>query len=336
MPLDLEALTGRLPAGYRARDFTEDDRDALVALRNSKVPPIEQGDADEWRDWERMAPDDSLVRFTIEAPGGSLAGSGNVGKGSMMRMPDGAVFGGVTVAPEHRRKGIGSAVLATLEALAREMGAPRFLSGGSERWRFGVEWAEKRGFREIGRRIESYVDLATFEPERYRDLADRPRGAGIRLCAFSEVLADAGDDAREKFFHDLWEAEAPMWDDVPWATPTPHWSYEQFRRMAVESGKLIGDASIIAYAGSEIAGFTTAGKKDKNDGYTWMTGVAREHRGKGLAHALKVETLARAKALGTRAMFTTNDEPNNAMRGVNAKLGYQMLPANVQLEKTLA
>jgi hypothetical protein len=35
-------------------------------------------------------------------------------------------------------------------------------------------------------------------------------------------------------------------------------------------------------------------------------------------------------------MMTTNDEPNKAMRGINAKLGYQMLPARVQLEKKLS
>jgi GNAT superfamily N-acetyltransferase len=66
-----------------------------------------------------------------------------------------------------------------------------------------------------------------------------------------------------------------------------------------------------------------------------MTGTARSYRGRGIATALKVEALSRAKAKGLRAMLTTNDEPNKAMRGINASLGYQMLPAHVQLEKKL-
>ena len=45
--------------------------------------------------------------------------------------------------------------------------------------------------------------------------------------------------------------------------------------------------------------------------------------------------VARAKAKGRRAMCTVNDEPNKAMRGINAKLGYVTLPANVELEKKL-
>lgn len=36
-----------------------------------------------------------------------------------------------------------------------------------------------------------------------------------------------------------------------------------------------------------------------------------------------------------RAMLTTNDEPNKPMRGINARLGYQPLPAEVMLEKRL-
>jgi GNAT superfamily N-acetyltransferase len=66
-----------------------------------------------------------------------------------------------------------------------------------------------------------------------------------------------------------------------------------------------------------------------------MTGTSRSHRGRGVATALKVEALSRAKVSGLRAMLTTNDEPNKAMRGINAKLGYRPLPAHVQLEKTL-
>jgi hypothetical protein len=34
-------------------------------------------------------------------------------------------------------------------------------------------------------------------------------------------------------------------------------------------------------------------------------------------------------------LLTTNDEPNKAMREINAKLGYRLLPAQIQLEKPL-
>jgi GNAT superfamily N-acetyltransferase len=96
------------------------------------------------------------------------------------------------------------------------------------------------------------------------------------------------------------------------------------------------DLCLIASAGDQIAGFTTTGKSKDRDGWTWLTGTAREYRGRGVAMALKVEMLARAKRKGLRAIGTTNDEPNKSMRGINAKLGYQILPAHVELEKRLA
>ena len=95
------------------------------------------------------------------------------------------------------------------------------------------------------------------------------------------------------------------------------------------------DLSLVAYADETIAGYTLTGAGHPNDGHTYMTGVAREYRGRGIATALKVDALARAKAKGLRAMKTVNDEPNKAMRGVNIKLGYQPVPDHVELEKAL-
>jgi GNAT superfamily N-acetyltransferase len=126
-----------------------------------------------------------------------------------------------------------------------------------------------------------------------------------------------------------------MWEDIPWATPMPHWPLDHFRRLAFESGQMIPAASVIAYDGTTIAALSTTGKRESQDGYTWMTGVTRGYRGRGIATAIKVEALSRAKASGLRAMLTTNDEPNKAMRQINDKLGYQTLPAHVQLEKPL-
>ena len=107
------------------------------------------------------------------------------------------------------------------------------------------------------------------------------------------------------------------------------------RRRRDSNTQPISDASVIAYDGETIAALTTTGKRESLDGYTWMTGVGRAYRGRGIATAIKVEALLRAKAKGLRAMLTTNDEPNKAMREINAKLGYQLLPAHVQLEKPL-
>jgi GNAT superfamily N-acetyltransferase len=333
--VDTERLTAILPEGYRARPFEDRDREPWVAERNEWYGPMEQGTAKEWRSWEAMAPDESRLRIAVDDASGRLAAIADLGAGGAFQHPDGAQSGGVSVGRAHRGKGIGSSLLAVIvdEAIRRK--APRLIAGASEAHPDALAWAVKRGFREIGRRIESYVELGSFDPAQFRVRADEVRGSGIALKAIGDILANSDGEGRERFIQALYEAETPMWEDIPWATPTPHWPYERFRHMGFDSGQMLGDVSIVAYDGETIAGFTMTGKRQSRDGYTWMTGVARRYRGRGLATAIKVEALSRAKANGLRAMLTTNDEPNKAMREVNAKLGYQMLPAYVQLEKPL-
>jgi GNAT superfamily N-acetyltransferase len=331
---DLLGLGARLPAGYRAREFDDADREPFVAARNPEQHWMEQGSAEEWRYWEDLMKDPRLLRVSVEGPDGAVAAIADIGVGFTAR-PDNSQFVGMTVLAPHRRKGIGTALLAALEEEARRRSVPKLFAGASEGEKFALDWARARGYREIGRRIASYVELAKFEPERFSDALDRARAAGIRITSFAEALEGRDAGARERWWRSLYDAEAPMWEDIPFATPTPHWPWDRFYE-ASTSAQMLLDLSLVAYAGDEIAGFTTTGKSKDRDGWTWMTGTAREHRGRGIARALKVEALTRAKRKGLRAMGTTNDEPNKSMRGINAKLGYQMLPAHVELEKPLA
>ena len=333
--IDAERVNVKLPKGYRARPFRDSDREPLVAERNAWSHPMEQQSAEEWRMWERMSPDETQYRVVVEDEAGRVVGAANVGAGSMIRHADGAQNGGVGVARADRGKGIGSALLEEIEGVARGRGAPRLISGASAAHPESLAWAAKRGYREIGRRIEAYVDLARFDPSRFAERVAKVRASGIALRTFAEVMDGLNGEGRESFYRTLFEAQAPMWDDIPFATRLEPLPYERFRKMSFENGQALYDLSLLAYDGDVIAGFTQSGRRQERDAYTWMTGTAREYRGRGIAMALKVEALSRAKAKGLRAMLTTNDEPNKAMRGINALLGYEMLPAHVQLEKKL-
>ena len=330
----LDETNARLPKGYRVRSFEDADREPLVEAGNAESHPMEQETAKEWRRWENMFSDPTRLRLTVLAPDGSIAGSVNIQAGFIPR-PDGSQNIGVGVDKPHRNRGIGTALLESIEAEARRRGVPRILAGASASKPFALDFARKHGYREIGRRIMSYRELDSYRPEQWRESLDRVAKAGVKIRSFSEVLAERDAAGKERFWRELWEAEGPMWEDIPFSTPTPHWPFERFYEMSVKSGQMLQDVSLVAYAGSEIAGFTTTGDRQGKDGWTWMTGVARDQRGKGIAMAIKVEVLARAKAKGLRAMCTVNDEPNKAMRGVNIKLGYQPVPDHVELEKPL-
>src|SRR3981081_1664319 len=331
---DVLGLGARLPGGYTARMVEDRDRDAFVAERNREQHWMEQGTAEQWRYWENLMKDPMLLRVSVNAPDGGIAAIGDIGQGFTAR-PDGSQFIGMTVLAAHRRKGIGTALLEALEDEARRREGPKLLGGANEGEKFALDWALARGYTPIGRRLATSAELAKFEPGEFSEALEKARAAGIKIMSFADRIEGRDAAAQEQWWRPVTAAEEPMWAHIPFATPTPHWPYDRFYEAAT-SGQQIMDLSLVAYSGDEIAGFTTTGKSKDKDGWTWMTGTAREQRGKGIARALKGEMLTRAKRKGLRAIGTTNDEPNKSMREINAKLGYQMLPAHVELEKTLA
>ncbi len=331
----LGALTRALPRGYRAREFRDADRERMIEIRNADVHPAQRGSAESWRQWERLMPEPDLFRLVVEAPDGDVAGSANVSTGGPFRSPDGSARGGVQVAAPHRGKGIGTGMLALVEEEARRRAAPRLFSGVSAEHPFALDWATKRGYVEVGRRIQAYVDLTTFDPAAWRERAARPRETGIRFASMEQHVAGKDADAREAALRELYDVETETWADVPIATPMRHWSYEEFRRVALESPQSAPGLSSLALDGDRIVGMSTSYRDDAEKGGTAFTGTRRAHRGRGIAFAMKIEILSLAKGAGIRWMLTTNDEPNKAMRGINYALGYQMLPAHIQLEQKL-
>src|SRR6266511_6345903 len=137
---DVLGLSARLPAGYRPREFEDGDRDGFVEERNKEQHWMEQGSAEEWRYWENLIKDPTLLRVSVEAPDGSIAAIADIGTGFTPR-PDRSQFIGMTVLTPHRRKGIGTALLAALEDEARRRKVPKLFAGANEDEKVALAWA---------------------------------------------------------------------------------------------------------------------------------------------------------------------------------------------------
>src|SRR5438309_4625120 len=68
--------------------------------------------------------------------------------------------------------------------------------------------------------------------------------------------------------------------------------------MFFESGQIIEDAPWWPTTAGSSPALTMTAKRQPLDGSTWITGVGREYRGRGIGTAIKVEALSRAKARG--------------------------------------
>jgi GNAT superfamily N-acetyltransferase len=104
-----------------------------------------------------------------------------------------------------------------------------------------------------------------------------------------------------------------VWMQPPAVLPERIW-------VAVLAGQPIG-YSYLAYHPSSV--------------WTGFTGVLREHRGKGLARALKLETLVQAIDLGVNAVETDNDSENAPILHLNEELGYKEMPGKLEFHRKL-
>lgn len=59
--------------------------------------------------------------------------------------------------------------------------------------------------------------------------------------------------------------------------------------------------------------------------------MLRDYRGRGLAQALKLQTVLLARRAGMRTIRTNNDSLNAPMLAVNRKLGYRPEPGYYEL-----
>jgi RimJ/RimL family protein N-acetyltransferase len=187
-----------------------------------------------------------------------------------------------------------------------------------------------------GYRLDTTAKVWELDLRKNRDrllaLADASRAAmaaqGIRLIPLSEHAA--ADPLRE-----LYEAHGDSRLDMPRSHEIMPVSYEAFRGWHGGPDHR-ADRTWIALDGDRIVGmsflrFPPAGGRV----WTGFTGTVRSYRGRGIARAVKMETLAQAIELGVGSVRTDNDERNAPMLHINEELGYTRLPAFADYEKDL-
>ncbi|MGI8792011.1 MAG: GNAT family N-acetyltransferase [Acidimicrobiales bacterium] len=212
----------------------------------------------------------------------------------------------VVVRPEFRSEGIGARL--TDEVRTRlPVGSPLFLTA----------WVEASDERSAGHLTKLGFDLG--EPELMRHIChDLSSSAGPNLDGSLRGL----NSLDERQWIAVHAALGPALDEMPGARadlePFEEWCQLQRRSLAANGER------IVALDGDVPIGFTgfDAGL-GVPCGYVDVTFVVPEHRGRGLARAMKLALHASAHRRGL-AVLTTAVAPMNApMLRVNERLGYE-------------
>ena len=223
------------------------------------------------------------------------------------------------------------ALYAGLEDRSRADGAAKVTTWSWEWNRRRIATLEQRGYREERRERFWELDLVAGR-ERIAAMAEASRGRmereGIRILTLGE-----DDDPRrfEKLKRMSDEAES----DVPTTVPWVPMELDEFREWFASPG-LQMDRIWIAREGDDIVGISQLSYPPvRGSVETDWTGMARRARGRGIARALKCETLMQAIALGVERVRTDNDSTNLPILHLNETMGYTRRPDMIQLLKEL-
>lgn len=282
--------------------------------------------------WEHPWDDSVWERYVASREGRLVGLSAQNHPRSWNAMPERYARVQVEVAPEARTTERLAALSAFAEASAAADGALR-----ASTWAWAddlpkLDAARERGFREERRERFWELDLAA-ERERIALMTAasraRMREQGIR------ILTLAQDEDPEKY-RKLWRMSGEAELDVPTTVPHTIPPFEAFAASLRNPG-LRDDRIWIARLGDDVVGVSMLEYPPvRGVVQTDWTGTARSARGRGVARALKCETVMQAIALGIDRVRTDNDSENAPILHINETMGYRVRGEMIQLIKELA
>jgi mycothiol synthase len=272
---------------------TDEDIEAWRQVRIAVLPNERASTVEEIRRAE--TPEQLMLLAEVD---GELLGSGVAGRSDV----GGHGFVAPRVLPGKRRHGVGTALLARLAEHVESLGFPQ--AGSNVDDPGSLEFAHRFGFREHDRQVEQVREIAGDEPT-----SRIPEGIElVSLAQRPELFA--------RVYHEL---AVEALEDLA-VTPKLEISFEDWEREWVTWP----EGSFVALAGDEIVGCAGLIRDyDRPDrAEHGLTAVRRDWRGRGLAKALKRQTIAWAAANGLTELYTWTQTGNEQMQAVNERLGY--------------
>ncbi|MFD3524052.1 GNAT family N-acetyltransferase [Streptomyces sp. NPDC058653] len=295
------------------RDFRPEDAAAVVRVRRATVPyAVTTEDALHFA--VRSAHPASKYRMLVAEDGGEVIGTSHVALAHDSDVP-GQSRVNPHVHPDHQGKGAGSAILRAAEEHLAAEGATAVLTWVNDE-PASLAFAAHRGYSPLRTAHFQRLDLAG---------ATLPEPPEFPAGYTPATGADFADDPRSVF-----EADAEASSDEPGDISTNLDDYEDWLNHTWRHPCLDHRLSTLVVADGRIVAFTLVHTDGDTTYLSAMTGTLRDHRGRGLAGAAKVDSLRRARAAGYTDAFTNNDAGNEPMLAVNARLGYRVSASEVR------
>lgn len=221
-------------------------------------------------------------------------------------------------------------LIAAMEERSRADGTATFTSWCWEDDALKLGVLQARGYKEERRERFWELDLIARRDVLAR-MAEESR-AKMREQRIDILTMDRDPDPGK--WHKLWRVSEEAVQDIPTTVPHVEGTFEDFMKWMRSPG-LHEDRIWIAREGDAILGVSMLSyPRVRGVVQTDWTGMARSARGKGIARALKCETVMQAIGLGVDKVRTDNDSSNAPILHLNAQMGYRRRPDMIQLMRS--
>ena len=287
------------------------DKEYSLAVYNA-IWPLDAITMDEVRSFESGA----IAFADFIAPGGSAW------VGVMPSRPD---VGGtlVTVLPERRRQGLGTAFYELISDWLAEHDIDRIDATVPEDDEESIAFATKRGFEEVERNGRMILELAAAEPE------PPAPPEGVQIVTW---------DQRPELDRGIYEVACEAYPDIPGDRDQTTEPFEDWLEHEMKGSGDRADATFIAVSGDEVIGYSkfSLTEAQPTTAHHDLTAVKRAWRQRGIAGALKRTQILWAKERGYERLATQNEMRNEPIRRLNERLGYREAPGRIVMRGPLA
>ena len=186
------------------------------------------------------------------------------------------------------------------------------------------------GYREVRRLRFSELDLVAHH-EALMEAAARQRVEMKTQRVELMTLSQDGDPDRLAKLHEMMVAAE---QDIPSTVPIPRQPFDEWMHATFDDPGVREDRFWIAREGAAIVGLSYL-EFPPVRGLPWtaFTATSKAVRGRGIARALKYQTIAQAIELGCERVRTANDDANAPMLHINAEMGYRVVAPSVELHR---
>ncbi|MFF0392748.1 GNAT family N-acetyltransferase [Kitasatospora sp. NPDC004615] len=297
---------------YHIRPFAPEDASGATEAYRAGRPHLVV--TPEVTNWLVGLPHFNLL---VAERGGQVVGSARFGPVAESTTPDQG-FLNVSVMPEHRGAGIGTALLTAAERELAALGV-RDAHGWADGTPEALGFAAARGYRRGRRAQYAGLDLTVPLPP----LPPTPPGIELRTAA------DFLDDPHPIYLVDIDATRSEPGDLVLDDQSYESWLAEIWQRPDQDH-----TLTAVALDHGEAVAFSAA-QTDGRHYWSAFTATRSTHRGRGLAKLAKAHALRRAQDRGLAAAYTHNDGENAPMLAINDWFGYGVCAEEWKHSRTL-